>query len=699
MAQSRSRRTKYEKLLGPRQGQSGPPDAKAARRRPPALGRLRRSIASSSSVSTQAPGRKSPAEGRRREARPLAPSRPSAASRCRPRRRRSAAAPSSSTRVPSRRAWPPTAGPRRRSRAGWRRTPTWLCVPPGGGKKLRSVLEVARAAYPEFLAGGGDAAATPSSPRPDTSGDEALARRFAARAPRGPEIAGRQARRQAEEGAPDTSGDEELARPTGRGGAAAAAPAAAKPAVKPRPEAEAQGQERRTVVESEDDDSDDDEPSAARAAAGEPPSDEGDDLYDDENDEAEDDDETTRPLAPAGAARGRPALQGRRLVGDAWRRCTRHVAEALEAAAEAPAARARAWRGRAASRRRPEGSAEAPIGRLRPPTAAREAYGSNGRSLRGRANAAGAPLPRRQAGLGAGRAVPARAGGGRLTAGRPSRSRRARHGGGGRLRRQPPADGRDEALAPRAAAGGWPRSRPSTRRDESRTAAAAGAVARPAKRPRVAVASATPRQKAIVVDNLKVKFLIGKGGATRKGIPTAPARTSASRTGRTRSTLVLASSAAAKPVRTITIRGPTEEAVGAAARVDRIHPEPAARGVSNLGVAAGWARRRLCFALRPAPPRARLPAAAAPGLRPVHRDGGAPQGFSRAPELGGSARRDASCPSARAPRRREGRPRWSPPRPRPRLQQALVVDNSKVGLDHWEGRPDAQGHPGVLCAR
>ena len=27
-------------------------------------------------------------------------------------------------------------------------------VPPGGGKKLRSVLEVARAAYPEFLAGG-----------------------------------------------------------------------------------------------------------------------------------------------------------------------------------------------------------------------------------------------------------------------------------------------------------------------------------------------------------------------------------------------------------------------------------------------------------------------------------------------------------------------------------------------------------------
>ena len=41
-------------------------------------------------------------------------------------------------------------------------------VPPGGGKKLRSVLEVARAAYPEFLAGG-EAAAPPSSPRPRTT--------------------------------------------------------------------------------------------------------------------------------------------------------------------------------------------------------------------------------------------------------------------------------------------------------------------------------------------------------------------------------------------------------------------------------------------------------------------------------------------------------------------------------------------------
>ena len=84
-------------------------------------------------------------------------------------------------------------------------------VPPGGGKKLRSVLEVARAAYPEFLAGGDAAAAAPSSPRPDTSGDEALARRFAAaRAARPKAPAAKPASPR-----PDTSGDEELARRLG----------------------------------------------------------------------------------------------------------------------------------------------------------------------------------------------------------------------------------------------------------------------------------------------------------------------------------------------------------------------------------------------------------------------------------------------------------------------------------------------------
>ena len=87
-------------------------------------------------------------------------------------------------------------------------------VPPGGGKKLRSVLEVARAAYPEFLAGGDAAAAAPSSPRPDTSGDEALARRFAAaRAARPKAPAVKPAAKPKK--APDTSGDEELARRLG----------------------------------------------------------------------------------------------------------------------------------------------------------------------------------------------------------------------------------------------------------------------------------------------------------------------------------------------------------------------------------------------------------------------------------------------------------------------------------------------------
>ena len=242
------------------------------------------------------------------------------------------------------------------------------------------------------------AAPAPSSPRPDTSGDEALARRFAAardarpkapatkpaakpkkkkppapasvplaqqssdeddfdekfpqRAPAPP--AAPPPKKKKKKAPPDTSGDEELAR---RLGAAAQ---------RPKPKA----RKRRTVVESEDDSEDDEAPPAPPPAS--PPSDEGDDLYDDENDE--DEDEAGEPPAPPA---GGPRFKGG--VSSATSEALhRHVAEALEAAAEAPAPEPEPARpGRIAKKAR-KASAEAPTGDFMAAyRRVREAYGRN----------------------------------------------------------------------------------------------------------------------------------------------------------------------------------------------------------------------------------------------------------------------------------------------------------------------------------
>ena len=347
-------------------------------------------------------------------------------------------------------------------------------VPPGGGKKLRSVLEVARAAYPEFLAGGDAAAAAPSSPRPDTSGDEALARRFAAARAARPKAAKPAAK--PKKAPPDTSGDEELARDWARRAQRRAAPAAAKPKkrseqpAKPKPKA----RKRRTVVESEDDSEDDEAPPAPPPAS--PPSDEGDDLYDDENDEAEDeeDDEAEEPPAPPA---GGPRFKGG--VSSATSEALhRHVAEALEAAAEAPAPEPEPARpGRIAKKAR-KASAEAPTGDFMAAyRRVREAYGRNWShvseaertrlALLCRDGKPGwepvAPCPPGPAAGGWGAQPPLTVatsptrGGGRLGRAAAPDGRNEPNGGGGRLGRATAPDGRDERGAARGARrrGGW----------------------------------------------------------------------------------------------------------------------------------------------------------------------------------------------------------------------------------------------------
>ena len=359
------------------------------------------------------------------------------------------------------------------------------------------------------------------------------------------------------------------------------------------PEPKPKARKRRTVVESEDDSEDDEAPPAPPPAS--PPSDEGDDLYDDENEAEADDDEAEEPPAPPA---GGPRFKGG--VSSATSEALhRHVAEALEAAAEAPRSPRPSRRGRAASRRRP--------GRRRPrprratswaPTAAcARPTGGTGRtsprpSARGwrssAATASRAGSPSRRARPGRRRAAGARS--------RPSRSRRvAARGGGGRLGRAAAAPTVATSGSPHAAAaGGWGAQPPLTFDEARRVVAGSGggrrlgAPGQPS--PAGFVASRPLAKRMIVVDNNKVKFLIGKGGATHKGIqdrsgahvsiPNGPDPFDPKRPDPT------------KPVRTVTIRGPSEERRGRGRARHRIHPEPRPRRSRRCPSRARAPRRR-----------------------------------------------------------------------------------------------------------